>query len=52
MKSGFSIDLFDPILYIQNAFKNVLQLYGLGYLDDYYWFQYCSMAVGAAFWDC
>ena len=45
----FRLIYLDPILYIQNAFKNVLQLYGLGYLDDYYWFQYCSMAVGAAF---
>ena len=45
----FRLIYLDPILYIQNAFKNVLHLYGLGYSDDYYWFRYVSMLLGAAF---
>ena len=45
----FRLIYLDPILYAQNAFKNILHLYGLGYSDDYYWFRYVSMLVGTAF---
>jgi hypothetical protein len=41
--------ILDPMQFIQNAFKNVLHLYGFGYSDDIYWFRYISMPVGALF---
>lgn len=39
----------NPLIFVWNAFKNILQLYGFGYSTKYQLLQYFSMAMGFAF---